>query len=83
MLPLLSGGKDLNTFVFLLNCEVYLENRILDKKKESKDIKTKKAILEALEDKPRFPLGSLIGVFLTGGIIEIIQYFRRKKNSLK
>lgn len=36
----------------------------MEEKKESKDIKIKKAILEALEDKPKFPFGSLIGGFL-------------------
>ncbi len=33
-------------------------------KRESKDIRTKKAILEALEDKPKYSLGSLIGGFI-------------------
>ena len=40
-------------------------------KRESKDIRTKKAILEALEDKPKYPLGSLVGGFIALLIAQI------------
>ena len=36
----------------------------MEPKRESKDIKTKKAIIEALEDKPKFLSCSLVGGFM-------------------